>query len=311
MILCVTPNPALDRTIVIDYLVPGGVHRANQTLTTANGKGVNVARAARILGTASTCAGFLGGETGKQITALLHSEGLHGDWTLIDGETRTDVVMVAKHGESTVINEPGPTVNSTDWERLRADVKRLAANADMICLAGSVPPGSNAQELVTLLQALQALPSANCPIWVDTSGAMLVAALEVPGLHFKINAEEAAFVLGRPVESPEAGIVACEELMRRGATSVAITLGKQGAAYVTDQARFWVRPPLVKTVSAVGSGDVFLAALLCGLLSGAEQKEVIRKAAAAGAANAITLGAGRFDLTSLEQILALTAVAEI
>jgi 1-phosphofructokinase family hexose kinase len=308
MILCVTPNPALDRTIVIDYLVPGGVHRANQTLTTANGKGVNVARAARILGTASTCAGFLGGETGKQITALLHSEGLHGDWTLIDGETRTDVVMVAKHGESTVINEPGPSVSAADWARLRADVVRLADNADTICLAGSLPPGSTADEFIALLQALQA---AHCPLWVDTSGAMLMAALEVPGLHLKINAEEAAFVLGRPVESPEAGIVACEELMRRGATSVAITLGKQGAAYVTDQARFWVRPPLVKTVSAVGSGDVFLAALICGLLSGAEQKEVIRKAAAAGAANAITLGAGHFDLTAFEQILALTAVAEI
>ncbi len=308
MILCITPNPALDRTVVIDYLVPGGVHRTSQILRTANGKAVNVARAARTFGVPTVCAGFVGGQTGKEVVSLLTSEGLQNHWTTIEGETRTDIIIVAKHGESTVINEPGPTVTTQDWQKLQTDVTRLAENANMICICGSLPQGSTDEQYITLLKALQ---ETKRPIWVDTSGATLVAALHVPGLHLKVNAEEAAFILGRPIESPETGIVAAEELLNKGALSVSLTVGKQGAAFVTKQARYWVRPPLVKTVSAVGSGDVFLAGLMCSTLSGADPKEAARRAAAAGAANAITLGAGRFDMISFEQILALTAVAEL
>jgi 1-phosphofructokinase family hexose kinase len=309
MILCVTPNPALDRTIVVDYLVPGGVHRASQMLVTANGKAVNVARAARTFGVPAMCAGFLGGATGKQVAALLSSEGLQGAWTTIaNGETRTDTIIVAKHGESTVINESGPTVTRDDWQRLHQDVLQQAENARFVCVCGSLPPGSQDEDYTALLKALQALKR---PVWVDASGATLTAALTVPGLHLKINGDEASFVLGRPVDSPEAAIVAAEELLRHGVEAIALTAGKLGAALVTKNLRCWVRSPLVKTVSAVGSGDTFLAGMLCGLLAGAEPKEAARRGAAAGAANAITLGAGRFDHTAFEQILALTAVAEV
>ena len=123
MILCISPNPALDRTLVVDNLAAGGVHRAAQTLLVADGKGLNVARAARAFGELSTCAGFLGGSTGKQVAALAALEGIATLWTEIEGETRTDVIIVdSSSGDSTVINEPGPTVTARDWERLHTTV---------------------------------------------------------------------------------------------------------------------------------------------------------------------------------------------
>jgi len=309
MILCVSPNPALDRILVVDHWQPGGVFRASQSLEFANGKGVSVARAARTLGAEVLCAGFLGGATGKRIAGMVEAEALGAVWTQVVGETRTNTVIVeTSTGEATVINELGPAVTEADWKRLHADVVRAAARVDAICVSGSLPPGS---DLVWYIDLLESLYLFGRPIWVDVSGKALAAALAVEGLNIKVNAEEAGSVFNRAIDTPEAAIVAAEQLCEHGAASVVLTLGKQGAAYASEAGRWWVRPPLVKTVSAVGSGDSFLAGLVAALQANTDVKEALRHAAAAGAANAITLGSGRFDMGSFEQIRAFTACAEV
>lgn len=307
MILCVCPNPALDRLLTLDHLTPGSVQRTGQTLVYPSGKAINVARAARTLGIPAWCTGFVGGTTGHQFKLLASTEGLQSSWTTVQGETRTDTVIVDKHGGATVLNEPGPTVTADDWARFHAETLRAAENKRVICLCGSLPPGSPQDQYIDLLQSLFLR---GYPVWVDTSGAPLFAALAVNGINIKINAEEAATIFNRAIETPEAALVAAEQLRSQGAAEVILTLGKQGAALATPSGRWWVRPPLVKTVCAVGSGDAFLAGLITARLSGLDTRESIRRAAAAGAANAIMLGAGRLDYAAFEQILALTAAVE-
>src|SRR5512141_831144 len=110
MILCVCPNPALDRIQVVDRLTPGAVHRATQVMLIADGKGLNVARAAKAFGCGGTSAGVMGGQTGRQVAARAAAGGIEGAWTEVEGDTRTDVLIVDGEGVATVINEPGPVV---------------------------------------------------------------------------------------------------------------------------------------------------------------------------------------------------------
>src|SRR6266508_1491375 len=180
MILCITPNPALDRTLVVPQIRVGEVLRASQSIVAAGGKGLNVARVASALGGAVTCAGFLGGHSGRTVAELAEREGLSSAWTWIEGETRTCVILTEPAGrDATVINAPGPTVTPGDWRRLHAQVVAAAGAAAIVCLSGSLPPGSDVREYAGLLAALCQI---NRPIWVDTSGAALAAAFAVEGL---------------------------------------------------------------------------------------------------------------------------------
>lgn len=304
MILCIAPNAALDRIMVVPGYALGGVFRAAQLLITADGKGVNVGRAVRCLGGESMVGGFLGGDNGRQVAALAEGEGLPAAWTWIDGETRTDVIVAdPDKGEATVINEAGPTVTAQDWERLHADTLHSAARAAAVCLSGSLPPGSPQVAFGALLRALV---ESDRPIWVDTSGAALKTAVGIPGINLKVNSSEAGALLARSIDDVEGALQAALELRSCGIHTVALTLGRQGAVMVSDSGRWHVQPPQVRPVSAVGSGDSFLAGLV--YRSPRPDAESLRRAAAAGAANALSVGSGRFSVSEFETIYQATRV---
>lgn len=296
MILCVTPNPAIDHTLMVPKLLSGQVHRANESMVAAGGKGLNVARAIRTLGGASLCAGFLGGQSGRLLAALAEREGLPGVWTWIEEETRTCVIVVDADG-ATVINETGPMVTADDWGRLHANVMTIPAEA--VCLSGSLPPGSPLDSFVALTRDLC---SAGQAVWVDTSGPALSRVLEM-GANIKVNGAEAGAVLGMAVSSMDEALMAANQMRQRGAQSVAITLGALGAVLVTREGEWFAPTPAVKTVSAVGSGDCFLGGLVVALTADRSPHEALRWAVAAGAANAISVGGGRFTRMEFEDVL--------
>jgi 1-phosphofructokinase family hexose kinase len=302
MILCLTPNPAVDRTLIISKLIPGQVHRAPHAIAAAGGKGVNVARALKILGGQPKCLGFLGGHTGRLVAELAEREGLQSAWTWIEDETRMCVILVDESGgEATVLNENGPHVRAADWERLANDVHREIAAAQTIGFSGSLPPGSLQEAFAQLLHKLCAVGKS---VWVDISGATLSTALSVPGVNIKVNASEAEAVLQQSIPTIGDAIQAAHTLRARGVQRVAITLGGAGAVLVTSAGEWHVAAPPIHAVSAVGSGDSFLAGLMLGLENGLSPLEALRWAVAAGAANALSAGGGQFTSDEFQAILA-------
>ena len=187
MILCITPNPAIDRTIIVPSLVLGSVNRAERSIVAAGGKGLNVARAIRTLGGESLCMGFAGGHAGHLLADLAQNEGLLSSWTWINSETRTCIILVSQNGDATVISEPGTPGSKSDWKRLQRDVRKNISSAGLVCVSGSLPPSSSADDLQGLLHMLV---DAGRQVWVDTSGEALDAALTVPGLCIKVNGDE-------------------------------------------------------------------------------------------------------------------------
>jgi 1-phosphofructokinase family hexose kinase len=309
MILCVTLNPAIDRTLIVPNLRHGEVNRAERALVAAGGKGINVARAARTLGAEVLCAGFLGGHSGRLVADLAEREGLRGAWTWIDGETRTCVITADPHGgDVTVINEPGPAVAPADWARLTHQIASDQAAARYVCLSGSLPPNSAPGSFAALLRALL---GAGQRVWVDSSGAGLEAALAVGAVGVKVNGAEAGQILGRSIAQPGEALAAARELRQRTGTEVVLTLGERGAVLLSDTGGWHARPPAVQVVSAVGSGDSFLAGLVTALASGLPEPESLRYAVAAGAANALSVGGGLLNRDDVDAILARTSLERI
>ena len=299
MILCITPNPAIDRTLVIPSLVLGDVHRAQETIVAAGGKGLNVARTIRTLGGEPLCMGFAGGHSGRLLADLAENEGLHSHWTWTETETRTCTILVPQNGDATVINEPGMPVSPSDWKRLRKDIRSRLPSAGLVCISGSLPSASFAEDI---RQLLSMLVDAGKQTWVDTSGLALRAALSHPGICVKVNGSEIGEILGVAVTDFDSGKLALAMLQEPGLPAAVITLGSLGALLTTKEGRWQATSPPVQVVSSVGSGDAFLGGLASALDAGRSWPESLGHAVAAGTANALSAGGGQFTLKEFDDI---------
>jgi 1-phosphofructokinase family hexose kinase len=307
MLLCISTNPAIDRTLVIPGFSTGKVQRAVREYVSAGGKGLNVARAARALGHEALCMGPLGGHHGRLLMDLLATEGLPGAFTWLEhGETRTCTIVLDDAGsEPTVLNTVGPTVTPMDWGRLTADILRQAHNSSAALFSGSLPPGVSLDRYTALFAVLR---QSGCVSWVDASGAPLHAALDNPPFGIKVNAREIGEALGRSVEDLDAALEAAQAVRAHGAEMACVTLGKTGAVLATGQGVWRGIAPPMDAISNVGSGDTFLAGLAAALLEGRPYEEALRRAIAAGAANTLSPIPGQLRFEDFTRLLPLVQV---
>jgi 1-phosphofructokinase family hexose kinase len=301
-VLCVTPNPAIDRTLTVPQLRADEVNRAQFARSAAGGKGVNVARAMLGLGQPVLCAGTVGGLQGALFAELARREGLAARWTAIAGETRVCTILIdPAHKHNTVVNEQGPAISEAEWRRFHGDVVDAAIEASAVCLCGSAPPGTSPDSYKALLEALAA---GGQPVWVDTSGELLAAAASAPGVHLKVNLVEAAGLVGVALSTVEDAFRAAADLRLNNNRTVVITLGAQGAILASARGRWQARPPVIKAINAVGSGDSFLAGLVTAFEQGLDEPAALAWGVAAGAANAAGSGGGSFSRAAFIQALA-------
>jgi 1-phosphofructokinase family hexose kinase len=312
VIISVTANGAVERTMSTSGVTIPGVLRAHEVVLLASGKGTNAARAANILGHPVLCTGFIAGHSGRLLAQLAKKEGLAASWTIIDGETRTAVAIVdclASKRDALLISEPGMTTTVEDWLRLRDDVLEAAGNRPgLVCLAGSVPPGTPLDYFVELISKLQAQGH---QVWVDIDGPALEAALKARPAGIKINRREAGALLGQTPVSFKENLEATQAILDRGAEAVVITLGRAGALYRDELGAWGVKAPEVAAVSSVGSGDAFLGGLAVGLAREEAISDALRRGAAAGAANTLQLGGGRFRVEAYEKLLPQVQVTPV
>jgi len=290
MILCVTPNPAVDRTALVARLTFDAVLRPTEVLVLPGGKGNNVARAAHRLGALVTTTGFAGGHAGRWLVEALDAEGLNPRFVPVGGETRTTYVTVDAAGRSTLVYEPGAPVTDDDQAALRALLAtNLLPAATWTAVCGSPPDGMAAAGYAALVEASHA---AGRPCLVDVGGPPLAAVIAERPDVVKVSRDEAASVVeARAVDA----VSAARALVARGAVIAVVTDGPRGAAASDGRSSWAVEVPRVRAVDAIGSGDAFTAGLLVTLGSGRPIDEALAVAAAAGTANAEMLGAGRFD----------------
>lgn len=299
MILCITPNPAIDRTLLLPKLIPGNVHRAQESFVAAGGKGLNVARAIQTLGGQPLCMGFAGGHSGRILADLARNEGLPASWTWTNVETRTCTILVSKDQDATVINEPGTPVSAKDWKQLRQDVEKQLSSTNLVSISGSLPQNSSSEHFRDLLSILV---TAGKQVWVDTSGTSLKTALMNPAISIKVNGDEFGEVFGLQLSDFSSVMRALDLLGEHAPSTCVITLGSAGAVLATKEGRWSARGPQISVVSTVGSGDSFFGGFLSALDSEADWSTALGNGVAAGTANALSAGGGRFALRDFQII---------
>lgn len=303
-IICVTPNVALDRTMVVPDFAIGRISRIGGAIAVPGGKGLNVLRAVEILGGRTLAMGLLGGHTGRMVAALVAEGGYRAQWTRFAGETRTCTIIANEAGVSTVINESGK-IEADDWRALADDIAGAASNADIaaVCLCGSLPDGAPGDAPGRLISRINEL---GVPVWVDSSGLWLSNAIAAKPYAIKINGEEFAVALGRELPSRRDIIAAARELVDGGIRMVIISLGAAGALLITDELVAQAVPPAIQPVDPIASGDCLHAGMVTALAAGAKPEEALRRGVAAGTVNALYAGGAQFPYEHFQRVLAVT-----
>jgi 1-phosphofructokinase len=291
MILTVTLNPSLDRTIEVAQLSRGALIRGTATRVDPGGKGVNVARALAEHQIKTRAVLPLGGPDGERLLDLLTSAGIDAVAVPVEALTRSNVSLVEPDGTVTKVNEPGARLAPAEIEKVIEAVLTAATGADWVVLCGSVPPGMPSDIYGRIGLALQG--GATC-VAVDTSGPALSEALVARPSLVKPNREELAEAAGRPIATLGDVVTAAAALREEGAGAVLASLGPDGAVLVEDTGATYGRCTVTSPRSTVGAGDAMLAGFLA---AGGRGAAALRSALAWGAA-AVTLPGSRMPNTS-------------
>ncbi|WP_030791589.1 1-phosphofructokinase family hexose kinase [Streptomyces sp. NRRL S-920] len=306
MILTVTLNTALDLTYRVPALTPHTSHRVTEVTERPGGKGVNVARVLAALGHAVTVTGFAGGDTGRALRERLATEPRLTDALVpVAGATRRTLAVVdATTGDTTQLNEPGPTVTPAEWAAFLDSYEELAhrEGTTAIALCGSLPPGVPVGAYALLVRSARA---ARVPVLLDTSGEPLRRGVAARPDIVKPNADELAELTGS--HEPER---ATRDARRRGAHAVVASLGADGLLALTPDGGWRARPPSRVRGNPTGAGDSAVAGLLSGLAEGLPWPERLARAVALSAATVAAPVAGEYDRATYEDLVARVAVTD-
>lgn len=287
MIITVTLNPSVDRTVEVATLQPGEVMRATGTHVHPGGKGVNVTRALLANGVDSLAVVPVGGADGLRLTGMLARDGvLHREVPVL-GHTRSNVTIAEADGTTTKINAPGEALSAAELDAVRDVVEENATAGDWVVLCGSLPPGV---DVGVYGAATLRLRRAGMRVAVDTSGPALTAALDAAPDLIKPNAEELSEAVGRPLPTVADAVEAARDLRGSGVGSVVISLGAAGAVMVDGEGVLAGSSTASVVRSSVGAGDCFLAGFLAGQAQGREA--ALTRALAFGAAAVALPGSG-------------------
>ncbi len=296
MIVTVTLNAALDRTLTVPNFQRGHRHRASQVLTLAGGKGINVARALKRLDVPVVATGLAGGRTGTRIVEELTAEAILNDFVRIGEESRTSTAVVDPMESSyTEINEWGPRVSPEELEVLLEKLHYLSRGADFVVFAGSLPRGV---EESFYADAIRELNRRGVPVVLDTEGEPLRLGVEAEPYLVSPNQREAEHVVGQELDDQDDFVMALDAIAELGARNVHITLDTGCFGLFKEERqvrRYRALAPMLEPVSVVGAGDVLLAQFIAAKLAGKATEDALRLAVAAGAASTLEVGAGRFE----------------
>lgn len=302
MICTVTLNPALDKTVEIDSFTIDSVNRIKTMRTDPGGKGINVSKVISKLGGKSVAAGILGGNTGKAIQSALKDMGLETAFMFVDGETRTNLKVIDRVGHTnTDINEPGITVSEEILDELLQEVLAKLSKGDIVVLSGSLPKGAPKDTYRTWVSACKEM---GAKVILDADGDLLEAGIEAAPYLIKPNNHELSKLLGKTLKTPQELEKAARGLMGKyGIEKIVVSMGGDGALYVTEKETVYAEGLKVPVGSTVGAGDSVVASLAIAEASGMSLEETVRLSTATGAANVMCSGTQAAEYEVIEGLI--------
>jgi 1-phosphofructokinase len=288
MIITLTLNPAIDQTLVVPKFVAGDTIRVKSSRFDPGGKGINVSRVIRELGGESLAMGFAPGGLGRFIEDTLEKQGIETDFVHTGGETRTNITILdeSRHVH-TILSDPGPLTDRSFVTELKRRLRKRVKPGDWLVLAGSIPPPLDAGVYGEIITEAS---ERGVHTILDADGAALEAGAQAHPEMVKGNRRELERLLGRHLDDEASTLEAAKEVQAGGIPEVLVTRGREGAVAVDTKHSYRGVAPRVRAVSAVGSGDAFLAGVVLTLSKGGVLEDALRLGIASGTAAVLNPG---------------------
>jgi len=299
----------VQRTMIFPRFTVNHVNRASTVMDGLGGKGLNVARVLTVLGEPALLLGFAGGRRGDWMKQELQREGIKFEFVEVSPETRLCTTIIdQERGTITELVEESAQVPDSCYDELFTRIQTLLPTAKALLLSGTITREGPTDFYARCVAGAR---KAGTTCIVDAQGALLTRAIEQGPDAVKPNKHELERTFGRELRDMEDTWAAMNDLIARGARNVVITNGPDQVLACSPEQRWIITPPQVKTVSPIGSGDSFAAALGAWLARGESIGEACRAGTAAGAANALTLTPGNLDHARFETLLANVKIQKV
>ena len=308
-ILCIGTTPAAQRVMIFRKLASDAVNRAAITLDGVAGKAINVAKVLKTLGAYPVATGFLGGQRGEFLRAVMAEKKIESDFVSVKSPTRQCITVIDKSASiHTELVEESRPVGLEDFKKFMVVVRRRIAGCRAVVMSGTIASGGPA---TLYYDCVRLAEKAGAISIVDAQGTALTGALKAkPGL-VKPNRLELAATVGHKLKSEADVMRAIRELHERGAQRMIVTAGRE-PALAFDGIFFWrIFTPRIPVVNPIGSGDAFTAGVVWRLLHGDDLGEACRWGAAAGAANALTPLPGELNRKAMARLAKKVRVQKI
>ncbi|HEY8804239.1 MAG TPA: 1-phosphofructokinase [Clostridium sp.] len=300
MITTITLNPAVDKTIEINNFNVGNVNRVASIRLDAGGKGINVSKVIKNLGGKSRAMGILSGKSGKFIKEYLDDIKIMNDFIFTEGETRTNIKVVDPiNHTNTDINEAGPEASLKNLDELSDKIFSNVNSEDIIILSGSVP--SNVDKKIYGNWIAKAKEKGAKTI-LDADGELLKLGILSGPYLIKPNIDELEGMFNKKINGiPETAEIA-KSLLGYGIIIVAVSMGSEGALFVSKESSIYAHGLKVDVKSTVGAGDSMVAALAYSIEQGLSFEATVKLAVATGAANVMTSGTKASDIKTIIEL---------
>jgi 1-phosphofructokinase family hexose kinase len=315
VIITVTLNAAVDKTMAVPNFQPGRRHRIIDQTTTPGGKGINVARVLKQLGQPVIATGLAGGATGLRIVEQLTEMSVLSDFVRISEESRTNTALIdPTTGQQTEVNERGPHVDEREIGLFTDKLLYLAKGASMCVFAGSLPRGVEVDVYARLIRELRRL---GVQTVVDTEGDPLLRAVRAEPDVISPNVLEAEELVGHEFNDEEDYLFAVREMVDLGAREAIMTVPDGCIAQVSPEEpsqpprAFRVTTPTMEATASIGSGDAFLAGYVAARYTGKSAPDCLAYGVACGAESTQHLGAGIVEPEGVGRLLGEVEVTRL
>lgn len=311
MIITLTLNPAIDKTVTLNQFDAKQMNRVVDCHQDPGGKGINVSKVIHALGGKSSASGIVAGSTGQFIRSALEDKGIETHFVEVEGETRTNLKVFCKATRETIeINESGPPVSPEKLCELEQKMVKHIQKGDICVIAGSLPLGVERSYYFDLVSRLK---GAGAKVILDADGELFRIGVQAKPDYIKPNLKELESYFGKAI-TPEDhdSLKACgKTFLEMGVGHVIFSLGAQGAFYMDAQRAYRVHPIKVEAHSSVGAGDAFVGALAYSLQEELPIMEMLKLATATSAGAVMTVGTNPGDLQWIENHKDQVQVQEI
>lgn len=309
MIITVTMNPALDKTLVLNEFHPGMVNRVKSLRRDAGGKGLLVSKTIDALDGDSVALGIVGGSIGHFIRSQLNDIGIEHDFVEVDAETRTNLKIVDNASQTyTEINEPGAPVHKMTIEEVMFTLEGRVEKDDLVIFAGSLPEGAGPETYHDMIAYCHER-GARC--YLDCEGAALAAGIQAKPEMIKPNKYELSALCGCDPEDDIACLEEAKRLVREGVESVLLSLGSYGAIYLSEHFCLRAQGLKVPVIGRSGAGDAMTAAMALGEQRGLSPEDRLRFAVAAASAKIMIAGTQPPEKETVEELMPKVVITEL